>query len=166
MSHEKLTKLDGGMLRYQYALGEDQEVTFDFSTLAEVGEPFQQWFKDEIRTRGWIVEFGRDLDEKPYVADFVVDETGTITLPFDEDARRQWVASLKAGDEVEVPYSLLPADIHKMTVLKNDGGWLTLLRTGKPNKPENWLKACAVNGWTVPYGFRLVPPGTTVPLQD
>lgn len=74
MANEKLTKLKGGMLRYRYAIDDSGEVAFDFNTLAEVGEPFQQWFMDEIQRRGWTVEFGRDLEEKPYVADFV---TGT-----------------------------------------------------------------------------------------
>lgn len=72
MALEKLTKQKGGMLRYRYALDGSGEVAFDFHTLAEVGEPYQQWFRDEIARQGWQVEFGRDLEEKPYVADFVV----------------------------------------------------------------------------------------------
>lgn len=72
MANEQLTKLKGGMLRYRYAIDDSGEVAFDFNTLAEVGEPYQQWFKEEIQRRGWTVEFGRDLEEKPYVADFVI----------------------------------------------------------------------------------------------
>lgn len=72
MANEQLTKLKGGMLRYRYAIDDSGEVAFDFNTLAEVGEPYQQWFKEEIQRRGWTIEFGRDLEEKPYVADFVI----------------------------------------------------------------------------------------------
>jgi hypothetical protein len=71
MAHECLTVLENGMLRYQYALSDDREVAFAFHTLSEVGEPFQAWFRSEIETRGLQVAFGRDLDDKPYVADFV-----------------------------------------------------------------------------------------------
>lgn len=78
-----------------------------------------------------------------------------------EEARRKWLSSLKPGDEVEVPYSQFRADILRMKVLTNDGGWLRLLTVGKRDLPENWIKACAVNGWTAPYRICLVPPGTT-----
>lgn len=72
MANEKLTRLAGDILRYRYALDGTGEIAFDFNTLAEVGAPYQQWFKDEILRRGWTVDYGRDLDEKPYVADVLV----------------------------------------------------------------------------------------------
>lgn len=68
MSNEKLTKLKGGMLRYRYTAGGC--VDFDFHTLAEVGEPYQAWFREEIRRRGWEVQT-REMDCKPWIADFV-----------------------------------------------------------------------------------------------
>lgn len=72
MSRERLTHLKGGMLRYRYDCGPD--LGFDFNTLAEVGAPYQQWFRDEINRQGWIVEFGRNIDYTPWVADFVIRE--------------------------------------------------------------------------------------------
>lgn len=72
MAHEVLTKCKGGMLRYRYALDGNGEVAFDFNTLAEVGAPYQGWFTETIAQRGWVVEFGREISEKPWVADFVV----------------------------------------------------------------------------------------------
>ena len=70
MSKERLTRLKEGILRYRYYIGPD--MGFDFNTLAEVGAPYQAWFRDEIKRRGWIVKYGMDLPEKPWVADFVV----------------------------------------------------------------------------------------------
>lgn len=72
MANERLTRLKGGMLRYHYSIDRSGDIAFDFHTLAEVGAPYQQWFKDAIAARGWAVEFGRDLDDTPWVADFVV----------------------------------------------------------------------------------------------
>jgi hypothetical protein len=65
-----LTVLKGGMLCYRYDCG--PEISFDFNMLCEVGEPYQQWFRDEIARRGLIVEFSRDIQAKPWVADFVI----------------------------------------------------------------------------------------------
>jgi hypothetical protein len=70
MSNEKLTVLKGGMLRYRYVAGGCME--FDFHMLCEVGEPYQPWFREEIERRGWEVEYGREMDEPPWVADFVL----------------------------------------------------------------------------------------------
>lgn len=67
---QALTVLKGGMLRYRYDV--NRCIGFDFNTLAEVGGPYQLWFRAEIARRGLNVEFGRCIDEKPYVADFVI----------------------------------------------------------------------------------------------
>lgn len=84
----------------------------------------------------------------------------------DEPARLAWVATLKPDDEVEVPYSLLVEDIARLKVLSNNGANLRLLRVGSEDEPRNWLQACAVSGITWPYGFKLVPPGTTIPYPE
>lgn len=68
---ETLVCKAGGMLSYKYSIS-GGEIDFNFHTLAEVGEPYQQWFRDEIARRGWKVELGRTLEERPYVADFVI----------------------------------------------------------------------------------------------
>lgn len=73
MSKERLTVQKGGMLRYRYEAGGCME--FDFHTLAEVGEPYQPWFRNKIERLGWVVEFGMDLDEAPWVADFKIGVT-------------------------------------------------------------------------------------------
>lgn len=70
MSNEKLTKLKNGMLHYRYDCNPD--IGFDFYTLAEVGGPYQPWFRDEIARLGWVVEYGRYLTHYPWVADFVI----------------------------------------------------------------------------------------------
>lgn len=79
MAQENLCRLESGMLRYRYSLDDSGEVSFDFNTLAEVGEPFQQWFRDEIVRRGWTAEFGRSIEGRPWVADFVVSTTGSVS---------------------------------------------------------------------------------------
>lgn len=65
-----LTVLKDGMLRYCYSVNRD--IGFDFNTLAEVGAPYQAAFRSMIAQRGLKVEFGRDIDVKPWVADFVI----------------------------------------------------------------------------------------------
>ena len=72
MAHEELTKLPGGMLRYCYALDEDEAVAFEVFALAEVVAPYKQRLLDEIRNQDWIVEFGRTINESPFRADFVI----------------------------------------------------------------------------------------------
>lgn len=69
MSRERLTVLAGGMLRYRYRAGGCMD--FSFHLLSEVGAPYQPWFRDQIERRGLTVEFGRDIDQKPWCADFV-----------------------------------------------------------------------------------------------
>lgn len=71
----KLTVNSGGMLRYRYTAGGCTD--FDFNTLAEVGEPYQPQFQEEIARRGLEVEYGKSLAFYPWVADFV---TGKIEL--------------------------------------------------------------------------------------
>lgn len=72
MAHEELTKLAGGMLRYHYVLDGDTGATFDVFALAEIKAPYRQRFLDEIHNQDWVVEYGRDIPESPYRADFVI----------------------------------------------------------------------------------------------
>ena len=73
MSNERLTILKGGMLRYRYDV--NAHIGFDFYLLCEVGEPYQKWFIEEMENRGFCIAFGKHLDCKPWVADFVVDRS-------------------------------------------------------------------------------------------
>jgi hypothetical protein len=57
-----------GMLAYVYEIGDD--IRFRFHTLAEVGEPYQPVFRDMIKEKGWVVDYGVDLDYYPWMADF------------------------------------------------------------------------------------------------
>jgi hypothetical protein len=72
MAHEALTKLPGGMLRYSYVLDDDEAVGFEVFSLADVTVPYKQRFLEEIRNQDWIVDYGRDIVERPYKADFVM----------------------------------------------------------------------------------------------
>jgi len=67
--NERLTVLRGGILRYRYDV--NKYIGFNFNTLAEVGEPYQQWFRYEIARRGLTVTYGKELDCKPWIADVV-----------------------------------------------------------------------------------------------
>ncbi|NEX60164.1 hypothetical protein [Noviherbaspirillum galbum] len=91
---------------------------------------------------------------------------GSPIPAFDEDeaARRFWVLAIKAGDEVDVIYSRAREDILRMTVVKNEGGWIRLLPQDKEDAAKNHVIACAVNGQTVPYHAKLVRPGSVYPL--
>lgn len=71
---DKLSIKTGGMLQYSYRAGGC--VDFKFNSLCEVGAPYQQFFRDEIARRGLLVEFNRDTEEKPWVADYVVGKRG------------------------------------------------------------------------------------------
>ena len=67
-SNFKLTVAKDGMLTYEYeSCGGD--LAFSFNLLCEVGEPYQPWFRDEIRRRNLNV-VTRELDVPPWVADF------------------------------------------------------------------------------------------------
>ncbi len=57
-----------GMLSYAYEIGDG--ISFRFHTLAEVGEPYQPRFRDMIKEKGWVVDYGVDLDYYPWMADF------------------------------------------------------------------------------------------------
>ncbi len=67
---ERLGVLPDGMLVYSYET-EGGEMAFKFHLLSEVGAPYQKWFEEEIKRRGWTVE-SRDLPKAPWRADFVV----------------------------------------------------------------------------------------------
>jgi hypothetical protein len=51
-----------------YEIGDD--ISFRFHTLAEVGEPHQPRFRDMIKEKGWVVDYGVNIDYDPWVADF------------------------------------------------------------------------------------------------
>lgn len=72
MAHEQLTKLPGGMLRYNYVRDEDDAVALEVFVLADIAAPYKQRFLDEIHEQDWIVEYGRAINESPYKADFVI----------------------------------------------------------------------------------------------
>ncbi|MBN3777012.1 hypothetical protein G3O06_05435 [Burkholderia sp. Ac-20345] len=78
----------------------------------------------------------------------------------------EWLAGLKEGDRVEVPYSLATEDIKRMTVVKNDRAWIRLLPDGYEDTAENTVLVDAVSGFVRYGGVRIVPLGTTVPLDD
>lgn len=62
MAKSELTVLKGGMLRYRYDVS--PELGFDFYMLCEVGEPYQQWFRDEIKARGILFPHNRGIETK------------------------------------------------------------------------------------------------------
>jgi len=66
----KHMRVKNGYMEYTYSLDENNdEVDFKFSTLAEVGEPYQPWFKDQIKRRGMVIAYGANLIHYPWVAD-------------------------------------------------------------------------------------------------
>lgn len=60
-----------GIIRYAYA---DKDAGFGFAAnlLSEVGEPYRQWFYDEIARRGWVIERGIVFDMYPWCADMLL----------------------------------------------------------------------------------------------
>lgn len=54
-------------LVYKYSAG--KHMVFKFNLLSEVGAPYQQWFIDEIKRRGWVVDYGVEIDNSPWIAD-------------------------------------------------------------------------------------------------
>lgn len=56
-----------GMMRYEYA---DEEFGFTCSMMSEVGESYQPVFRKMIKEKGWVVDYGVDLDYYPWMADF------------------------------------------------------------------------------------------------
>lgn len=121
MANERLTKLAGGMLRYRYAIDSSGEVAFDFNTLAEVGEPYQPWFREEIARRGWHVEFGRNLDETPYVADFVIGALAE-TADAQETPEQAEIRRLR-GALAEIRFHAQPYDSDDRSSVM-DSGWV------------------------------------------
>lgn len=82
MAYEKISILKDGRMWYQYSMDEldddyqmdelDDDYHFSFSTLAEVGAPYQQAFRNIIAQAGFIVEYNREIVKAPWVADYVV----------------------------------------------------------------------------------------------
>lgn len=78
-----------------------------------------------------------------------------------EKIRRAWVATLREGDMVEIPYSRAAEDVIQARLVRKPGdGWLKLLPLGAADACDNWITACGVNGWTNPYRIVIQPPGT------
>lgn len=71
-----LTVSENGAVRYRYRASE--YLAFDFNMLCEVGEPYQAAFTAEIKRRGLVIEC-RELDQYPWVMDFVVNTQQKIT---------------------------------------------------------------------------------------
>lgn len=67
----KVTCDVNGMLRYQYDAG--PEMSFDFTLICECGEVYKNIYLRWFTAEGWVVEFGRDLDVYPWVADFLIE---------------------------------------------------------------------------------------------
>ncbi|WP_018605885.1 hypothetical protein [Uliginosibacterium gangwonense] len=72
MAHEELTKLPGGMLRYSYVLDDNETKAVEVFALADVATPYKQRFLDEIHEQDWIVDYGCNLQDRPYKADFFI----------------------------------------------------------------------------------------------
>ena len=66
----KVTRKPNGMLTYRYCA--HGMMQFKFHTLAEVGAPYQSAARRIIESNGWKVDYGRDIDAPPWVADFAV----------------------------------------------------------------------------------------------
>ena len=56
-----------GMMWYEYA---NDEIVFACYTMAEDGEPYQPVFMDMIKEKGWVVDYGVNIDYYPWMADF------------------------------------------------------------------------------------------------
>jgi hypothetical protein len=72
MAMETITTLAGGMLCYRYVLDDDAARVIEGHLLAEIGVPYKERFREEMREQNWIVEYGRALDAAPFKADFVL----------------------------------------------------------------------------------------------
>lgn len=69
----KQMRVKNGYMEYAYSLDEGNDVAdFKFSTLSEVGDPYQRWFRDQIRRSGMIIAHGVELDNYPWVADKLI----------------------------------------------------------------------------------------------
>jgi hypothetical protein len=113
-----------------------------------------------------LTEYWETLSDRHRLTCAAYERRRIPPLAAQEQERLRWASGLTAGDEVDVVYSLDPSDIKRMTVLSNDGAWLRLLPNGRRDCAENWIKACPVNGFTVPLHIKLAPPGTTLPNLD
>jgi hypothetical protein len=81
--------------------------------------------------------------------------------PSPDVAHRGWLANLKQGDRVEVPYSPAKGDIKLMTVFESDDVWIRLLPDGFSKVVDNTILVDAVSGVLHYAPVRIVPPGTT-----
>jgi len=71
----RLTVRKDGRLQYTYG---DETFRASFTLLSEVGEPWKPVFVELLRQmeqHGCRIEYGRHLEESPWVADFVVKES-------------------------------------------------------------------------------------------
>ena len=66
----KHMRVKNGYMEYTYSIGwSEDSAVFVFNTLAEVGEPFQPWFKNLIKRHGMSIAYGVELDSYPWVVD-------------------------------------------------------------------------------------------------
>ncbi|MFM0124181.1 MULTISPECIES: hypothetical protein [Paraburkholderia] len=99
-----------------------------------------------------------DFPQDDWAADCVA---GRKMVPTPDDVHRVWLANLKEGDRVEVPYSLAKEDINLMTVFENDGVWIRLLPDGFSKGIDNTVLVDAVSGVLHYASVQIGPPGTT-----
>jgi hypothetical protein len=74
---------------------------------------------------------------------------------------RDWLANLKEGDVVGVPYSLAAEDIRLMTVYENNGEWIRLLPEGFDRSIHNTVLVNAGSGVLHYAPVRISPPGAS-----
>jgi hypothetical protein len=71
----KITRKPDGKLRYKYKAS--SEMSFCFSLLCEVGEPYQNEAKQELKkleAKGFTIAYGKELpiNVKPYYSDYAI----------------------------------------------------------------------------------------------
>jgi hypothetical protein len=129
------------------------------------------FFVDPVEVDGETVKLRCADPDKTYMSAWrSMSEVKTALASQDEDRKlvptpdvvhSGWLANLKEGDQVEVPYSLAKEDIKLMTVFENDGVWIRLLQDGFSKLIDNTVLVDAVSGVLHYASARIVPPGTT-----
>ncbi|MFL9966697.1 hypothetical protein PQR02_38220 [Paraburkholderia sediminicola] len=99
-----------------------------------------------------------DFPQDDWTADCVA---GQKMVPTPDVVHRGWLANLKEGDRVEVPYISSGDDVKLMTVYENDGVWIRLLPDGFSSEIDNTILANAVSGVLHYAPVQIVPPGMT-----
>lgn len=69
----RLTLAPNNMLTYEYIVSPDEdEIYCLYHSFAEVGEPYQEWFRRQIVERGYWVNYSVELHSSPWIADFAL----------------------------------------------------------------------------------------------